>query len=60
MPAPPLAEQITAAAALSADNAAANATWGISVVGPIGGVYHGYMTEIANRCLLGEHGSGLH
>lgn len=55
-PAPPLAEQVTAAAALSTDNAAANATWGISVVGPVGGIFHGYMTEIANQCLLGEYG----
>ena len=27
-----------------------------SVVGPVAGVYHGYQTEIANHCLLGEYG----
>jgi hypothetical protein len=56
LPAPPLSQQVSPAAALSNDNDAANATWGISVVGPVAGVYHGYMTEIANECLLGEYG----
>ena len=56
LPAPPLAQQITAASALTDDNAAANATWGLSVIGPLHGVYHGYMTEIANHCMLAEYG----
>ena len=55
-PAPPLAQQVSPPAALAEDNAKANATWGVSVIGPIGGVFHGYMTEIANHCLLGEYG----
>ena len=29
---------------------------GFSVVGPLRGAYHGYMTEIANECLLGSYG----
>lgn len=52
--APPLAEQVTSTAATSSDNTVANSTWGISVVGPLLGLYHGYMTEIANECLLGS------
>jgi hypothetical protein len=55
-PAPPLASQVTSKAALTSDNGEANATWGMSVVGPLNGVYHGYMTEIANECYLGEYG----
>ena len=56
LPAMPLAQQVTPSAALALDNAEANATWGMSVIGPVQGVYHGYMTEIANECMLGEYG----
>ena len=57
LPAPPLAEQVVPAASVAIDNAAANATWGMSVVGPLDdGVYHGYMTEIANECTLVDYG----
>jgi hypothetical protein len=41
LPAPPLAAQVSAAAATSSDNSVANSTWGISVIGPIAGTYHG-------------------
>ena len=58
LPAPPLASQVTALSATTTTNSAANSTWGISVVGPDkAGVYHGYMTEIANQCPLGDYGS---
>lgn len=57
LPAPPLASQVTALSATTTSNAAANSTWGISVVGPDkAGLYHGYMTEIANHCPLGDYG----
>lgn len=56
LPAPALGSTVTPAAALSVDNSAANSTWGISVVGPIDSVFHGYMTEIANECQLGDYG----
>ena len=56
--APPLASQVTALSATTTTNSAANSTWGISVVGPDKvGVYHGYMTEIANQCPLGDYGA---
>ena len=58
LPAPALASQVTALSATTTTNAAANSTWGISVVGPDKtGRYHGYMTEIANSCPLGDYGS---
>ena len=58
LPAPPLASQVTALSATTTTNSAANSTWGISVVGPDkAGVYHGYMTEIANQCPLGDYGA---
>jgi hypothetical protein len=58
LPAPPLASQVTALSATTTNNTAANSTWGISVVGPDKvGVYHGYMTEIANHCPLGDYSS---
>jgi hypothetical protein len=41
LPAPPLAAQVSAAAATSSENSVANSTWGISVIGPIAGTYHG-------------------
>jgi hypothetical protein len=41
LPAPPLAAQVSAAAATSSDKSMANSTWGISVIGPIAGTYHG-------------------
>ena len=41
LPAKRLAQQVTPSAALASDNAEANATWGMSVVGPVQGVYHG-------------------
>ena len=57
LPAPPLASQVTALSATTTSNNAANSTWGISVVGPDkAGMYHGYMTEIANHCPLGDYG----
>ncbi len=61
LPAPALASQVTALSATTTTNAAANSTWGISVVGPDKtGRYHGYMTEIANSCPLGDYGSASH
>ena len=59
LPAPPLAQQVTAAAATTSNNAVANSTWGITVVGPDkeDRLYHGYMTEIANGCPLGDYGT---
>eukprot|EP01043_Picozoa_sp_COSAG02_P005814 COSAG02_NODE_160_length_32694_cov_18.496947_8_plen_261_part_00 len=57
LPAPALASQVTALSATTTRNSAANSTWGISVVGPDEtGRYHGYMTEIANSCPLGDYG----
>ena len=41
--APQLSAQVTSAAATSSDNSQANSTWGISVIGPVAGVYHGYV-----------------
>lgn len=41
LPAPPLAAQVSSKAALAHDNGAANATWGMSVIGPINGTFHG-------------------
>jgi hypothetical protein len=56
LPAPPFAKQVTPLSATTNNNAAANSTWGMSVVGPDSkGVYHGYMTEIANNCPLGDY-----
>ena len=40
---------------MALDNSVANATWGISVIGPVQGIYHGYMTEIANDCMLADY-----
>ena len=58
LPAPSLPHQVTPASATTASNAVANSTWGISVVGPDNaGTYHGYMTEIAHHCPLGDYGS---
>jgi len=57
VPAEPLSSQVSAGAALTTDNGIANATWGMSVVGPLSGVYHGYMTEIANSCGLADYAS---
>jgi hypothetical protein len=59
LPALPLAQQVTAASATTTSNAVANSTWGMSVVGPDvkTGRYHGYMTEIAHGCLLGDYGT---
>ena len=58
LPAPPLTHQLTPASATTTSNAVANSTWGISVVGPDkAGTYHGFMTEIANHCPLGDYGS---
>jgi hypothetical protein len=45
LPAPPLATQVSAQAALASDNGEANATWGMSVVGPIGETYHGRVSR---------------
>jgi hypothetical protein len=57
LPAPPFSKQVTPLSATTNNNAAANSTWGMSVVGPDSkGVYHGYMTEIANNCPLGDYG----
>ena len=39
LPAPPLAQQFSPAAALAEDNRQANATWGASVIGPVAGVH---------------------
>jgi len=55
LPAPPLSRQVSSAAAMTLDNAFANATWGMSVIGPVQGTYHGYMTEIANDCMLADY-----
>eukprot|EP01052_Picozoa_sp_SAG31_P033809 SAG31_NODE_3869_length_3799_cov_1.602432_3_plen_356_part_00 len=58
LPAPPLASQVTALSATTSTNQVANSTWGMSVVGPDSrGIFHGYMTEIANHCPLGDYGS---
>ena len=57
MAAPPLAKQVTSLAATTTSNAVANSTWGMTVLGPDSdGTYHGYMTEIANACPLGDYG----
>ena len=41
--------------ARSSSAAGSNNTWGVSVI-RVNNTYHGYMTEIANRCLLGDYG----
>eukprot|EP00040_Diaphanoeca_grandis_P002487 m.21872 g.21872 ORF g.21872 m.21872 type:complete len:499 (+) comp13590_c0_seq1:256-1752(+) len=56
-PAPTLSQQVTPNAAMTLNNTVANSTWGISVVGFVDGAYHGYMTEIANACELGDYGT---
>ena len=56
IPAAPLDKQVTSAAATTTNNSVAWQTWGMSVVGPINGVYHGYTTEIVNSCKLGLYG----
>ena len=58
LPAPPLEAQVVPIASVAIDNAVANATWGMSVVGPLDdGLYHGYTTEIANECMLMNYGN---
>jgi sucrose-6-phosphate hydrolase SacC (GH32 family) len=58
LPAPPLEMQVTGKAATTTSNDVANSTWGMSVLGPDpSGMFHGYMTEIANHCPLGDYGT---